>query len=244
MASIAKTYRVSIKLAVNEWGVFESIVINKGKSGMEEDLLERINTALQSSLVPAKPVRTTVAIGDDAEQKVMNHLLQISQCNSDFIVSDTSSMLNHGDMMVEHMGKRVCIEVKCYTNPVPSKEIDKYKMSLSHAEYSCGIMIQMKPCGFARECGIRTPIDFRIEDGKPSMYLTNIDLSMLYPVISMLLSYDGGIAGGADELEKKTAALLGIHERVLSIRTTIAQQKKLIQRMEDSVDEIVEMSMV
>jgi hypothetical protein len=244
MESIAKTYKVSLKMAVSDRGVFESIVINRGRSGLDEDLLERINTALQSSLVPAKPVRTTVAIGDDAEQKVMNHLLQISQCNSDFIVSDTSNMLNHGDMMVEHMGKRVCIEVKCYTKPVPSKEIEKYRMSLGHTEYSCGIMIQMEPCGFAKECGIKTPIDFKIEDGKPSMYLTNIDLSILYPVISMMISYDGGITGGADELEKKRAALLGIHERVLGIRTIIAQQKRLIQRMEDSVDEIVEMSMV
>ncbi len=242
--SITKNYRVSLKLVVSKWGVFEKLAILKGRSELDEDLVSKINDALQSTFVPLPPVRTTVAIGDDAEQKVMNHLLQVSQANVDFAVSDTSSMLNHGDMMVVHQGKRVCIEVKCYSNPVPMKEVSKYKMSLSHTEYDCGVMIQTEPCGFTRECDIKTPIDFKIDNGKPSVYLTNVDLAILYPIIGMIIAYNAkSDSVDAQDLETKRAALVAIHEQVLSLRVIIEQQKKQIAKMEAAVEAIVKLSL-
>ncbi len=242
--SITRNFRISLKLVISKLGVYENITMLKGKSDIDEDLLLKINNVLQSTFVPVAPVRTTVAIGDDAEQKVMHQLYQLSQNNIDFEVVDKSNLLNHGDMMVVHMGKRICIEVKCYTKPVPMKEVDKYRMSLNHTEYDAGIMIQMGSCGFTKECAIKTPIDFKLENGKPSIYLTDIDLSIIYPVINMLISYNN-ISNEVDieELEKKTAALISIHEEILTMRVLVEQQKKLTKKIEDKIDDIIKLTL-
>ncbi len=242
--SITKNYKVGLKLCVSKWGVFENISILKGRSEIDEDLLTKINIALQQTFVPAPPIKTNVEIGDAAEQKVMQHLLNISQNNIDFEVNDTSNLLNHGDISVKHQDKLVCIEVKCYSKPVPMREVEKYRMSLNHTEYNCGIMLQMQSCGFAKECGIKTPIDFRIDNGKPSIYLTNIDLSILYPVLAMLIACNN-ISNTVDneELEKKRSSLLEIHEQVLAMRVMIEHQKKLTEKMEASINNIIKLSL-
>jgi hypothetical protein len=229
---------------MTEWGVFDSIRILKGRSTIDEEMLGRINAALQATFVPTPPTRTTVAIGDDAEQKVMYQLQLLSRDNVDLEVNDTSNKLNHGDMMVTHQGKRICIEVKDYTKPVPTKEIEKYRKSLAHIEYDGGIMIQMNDCGFARECGIRTPIDFRIDDGKPSIYLTGVDLTILYQIINMIIVFlQVNAPIDADDLEQKRKALLSIHEKIVDMRAMVENQKKIIARMETAIDDIAKLSL-
>ncbi len=242
--SVEKSYSVTLKVSMTDAGSFESIRILKGRSKLPDDTLARVNKVLQDSLIPSAPVRTTVAIGDDAEQKIFNHLLSISGVNIDFNVIDTSSMTGHGDMAVAHHGKRICIEVKCYTKPVPMKEIEKYHRSLNLKEYDAGIMIQMDPCGYAREANIRTPIDVRLDDGKPSAYLTAVDPEMIYPIINMLImQLDLGVSMEDDELEEKRKALLAIHEKIIDLRACIEAQKKTIARMETSVESIAKLSL-
>jgi len=239
-----QTYRITLKISTTEWGMFESIRMLKGKSTINEELVSKINNALQVTFVPTPPVRTTIAIGDDAEQKVMHHLRLLSESNIDFEVHDTSSMLNHGDMAVLHHGRRICVEVKNYSKPVPLAEVTKYHRSLAHAEYDCGIMIQMGTCGFIRECGIRTPIDFRIDNGKPSIYLTGVDLTILYQVINMLIVFlQTSEPADDDELERKRKNLLSIYEQICCLRTTVEQQKKLITKMESAIDAITKLSL-
>ena len=242
--SIEKSFSVTLKLAMSEWGSFESVRLLKGRSKLDESTLERINVALQSTLVPSQPVKTTVAIGDDAEQKVMNHLSSLSLKNLDFNVTDTSSQTGHGDMSVIHCGKRICIEVKCYTKPVPMKEIEKYHRSLALPEYDAGIMIQLDPCGYAIGANLKSPIDLTNEGGKPSAYLTAIDMDLMYPVICLLIA-SCGIEETIDqiELEKKKRALIDINEKILSIRDSIASQKKIIDKMESAVDDIIKLSL-
>jgi len=242
--SAETSYAVTLKMRVTESGIFESIRLLKGRSKLSEDVLERLNKVLQESLIPALPVRTTVAIGDDYEQKIMNHLLTISQLNSDFSVNDTSSKTGHGDIAVEHQGFKVCIEAKSYSKPVPMKEIDKYHKSLALPEYAVGIMIQSNACGYAREANLRSPIDIRVIDGKPSAYLTATSLDLLYPLIEMLLS-SVSLECPIDqaELEKKRKALLAIHEEVTGLRSCIDAQRKTIVKMETMVDKIAKLSL-
>lgn len=168
--SVEKSFSVTLEMILTESGSFESIRLLKGRSQLPDDVLERANEALQDSLVPAPPIQTTVGIGDHAEQKIMNHLLNISKVNMDFNVVDTSSQTGHGDVAVTHQSKRFCIEVKTYSKLVPMKEIDKYHQSLKLAEYDAGITIQANSCGYTREANLRSPIDMRIPDGKPTVY--------------------------------------------------------------------------
>ncbi len=243
--SIIKSFSINLKLYISQWGTFEKIYLLKGRSNIEPELLDKINEALKNTFVPAPAIKTTVEIGNNAEQKVMNQLLSISQSNSGFIVSDTSSMLNHGDIAVDYQNKKICIEVKCYSKAVPLREVDKYKMSLDHTEYNCGIMIQTEPCGFTKECNIKTPIDFKIDNGKPSIYLTGVDVQLLYPIIRMLITVDS-ITDDIDinELERYRLSLLSVYSTASKMRATIEEQKKITKKLEDMLDEIIDTSTI
>lgn len=127
--SIEKDFRVTLKTCVSESGVFENIRILKGRSTIDEELLAKINNVLADTFVPKAPTRTTVAIGDDAEQMVMNELIRLSKINLDFEVSDTSNLLNHGDMAITHQGKRICIEVKGYISSFWNHFYSKHEKS-------------------------------------------------------------------------------------------------------------------
>lgn len=243
--SVEKSFAITLKLAMTESGAFESIRILKARSQLSEEILEKLNKVLQESLIPAQTVKTTVAIGDHAEQKIMNHLLSISKVNMDFNVVDTSSQTGHGDIAIDHQSKRICVEVKSYSKPVPMKEIDKYHRSLNLNEYDIGIIIQSDACGYAREANIRTPIDIRIQDGKPSAYLTAVDEELLYPIINMLImNVKMNTSIDQDELERKRKALLSIHEKIIDLRSCIEAQKKTISKMQDSVESIAKLSIV
>ena len=243
--SVEKSFAVNLKMSMTESGSFESIRILKGRSKLPEDVLDRVNKALQESLVPLLPVKTTVAIGDIAEQKIMNHLLSISKVNTEFGVIDTSSQTGHGDIAVLYKGRRICVEVKNYAKAVPMKEIDKYHNSLQLADYDAGVIIQVGQHGYCVESDIRTPIDIKIHNDKPSAYLTAIDLEMLYPILNMLIIHTN-IECSIDqsELDIKRKALLDIHDRVLSLRTFIEAQKKTIAKMEASVEDIAKLSLI
>lgn len=241
--SVEKSFSITLKMTISESGSFQSIRLLKGRSSIEEEVLSTLNKVLQESLIPTPPVKTTVAIGDQGEQKIMNHFRSISKVNLDFDVIDTSNLTGHGDMAVVHQGKRICVEVKNYSKPVPMKEIEKYHKSLSLAEYDAGIMIQINECGMAREAGFKTPIDIRIQDNKPSAYLTGIDDDLLYPIINVLIM-NADLQTNADhtDLETKRKALLAIHERVVDMRGCIESQKKIIQKLESSIESIAKLS--
>ena len=241
--SVEKSFSVNLKMSLSDSGSFETIRILKGRSKLPDDILDKINRVLQESLIPSQPVRTTVAIGDDAEQKIMNHLMSISRVNIDFVVADTSNKTGHGDITVAYQGHRICIEVKNYSRPVPMKEIMKYHDSLQLSEYDAGIIIQVGQQGYCAESGIRSPIDIRIQDSKPSAYLTAIDLEMLYPVINMLImNLNMKQSIDHDELDVKRQALLDIYEKITCLRGCIETQKKTISKMESTVESIAKLS--
>lgn len=243
--SVEKSFSVTLKMNVSEDGIFESIRLLKGRSKLDDTILSKINKALCESFAPSQPTKTTVEIGNIAEVAVMSHLLKISSMNMDFSACDTSDMTGHGDISIDHCGKRICVEVKDYSKPVPMKEIQKYHKSMKFGEYHGGIMIQSNACGFAREAKIITPIDLRIEHGKPSAYLTGVDVQMLYPVINMLLMQIGiDKEQSSDELENKRKALLTIYEKITDLRNCIEASKKTITKMESTVDDMAKLSMI
>lgn len=238
-----ESFNVTLKLAMTEWGTYNSIRLLKSRSKIDENILENINKALELNLVSAKPIQTTVHIGDNAEKKIFNHLTAISLTNSCFQVFDTSSKTGHGDIVVIYKNKKICIEVKCYTKPVPMKEIEKYHKSLDLAEYDAGIIIQMDPCGYAPGANIQTPIDISKYNNKPSAYLTATDLQLLYPIINMLLtSCEGEEDLNKSDLNKKTKALVSIQERIDSMRSCIRVQQKAIEQLETAIEDIAKLA--
>lgn len=242
--SIERSYNVTMKVAFSDEGSFESIRITKARSLIPESVLDRVNHVLQDTLVPAPPVRTTVAIGDDAEQKVMNYLLGVSAVNMDFMVLDASNKTGHGDLVVVYKGKHFCIEVKCYSKPVPMKEIDKYHRSLALPEYHGGIIIQLNHQGYCAEANLTTPIDIRLVEGKPAAYLAATDLGMIYPILNVLIMHmDISQPVDKNELENKCKALLSINEKLVDLRSTVDIQKKAIARMETAIQAIASLTL-
>ncbi len=242
--SIQKTFNITLKYTMTEWGTFESIRLLKGKSQLSDQLLESLNKALECSFAPAPAVKTTVEIGNLAEQEIFSHLQSISNVNMDFQVTDTSNQTGHGDMSVHHQDKLICVEIKNYSKPVPMKELDKYHKSLNLAEYDAGIMIQMNSCGFAREANLRSPIDIKVVDGKPSAYLTNIDKELLYPIINFLIANSQIGTDNIDELDNKKKALIQINEKLSDLRSSIEFQKKGIDKMEQTIQAIAKLTMI
>lgn len=196
-----------------------------------------------SHCYPVQQFRTTVAIGHEAEQTVLNHLLKISLLNHDFEVDDTSNLPNHGDLAVRYKDKRICIEVKSYQTRVPQKEIAKYRKSLSLSEYDAGIMIQVNPHGFAMQERIGSPIDIRFDASKPSAYLTAVDMDIIYPVINLLIN-NIKIANDETKMETNRKSLISIHDKVLTLRKNIDAQRKSITALETVVEDVIKLSVV
>jgi hypothetical protein len=252
-----KSFTINLKVKYDTDGSFINARMLKGKSSVSEELLGKLNEALQlmqpsekqenadiKAMQSVDIIQTTVDIGNDGELAVMNALINISRFNNDFNVYDSSSQTNHGDIIVDYKGKKICIEVKNYSSAVPIAQIDKFHKSISHEEYDIGLLIQLQSFGFAKNSNIKTPIDINIIDGKPVAYITAIDLSLLYAIISILASMINMKSGGniEQQLEDKKLQMISIMNEASSMRTLIDTQKKSIAKMETIIDKIIKMT--
>lgn len=239
--SVEESFTVTLKLTHTD-GCISSARLLKGRSKLPEEVLTRINQLFSDTFEASKSVtQTTVALGNFGEQTVLAYLRTISKYNADFEVSDTSSSKDHGDLSVEYKDKRICIEVKNYTKAIPGKEIDKYHRSLALPDYHMGIMISLNEHGFAKEYKLRSPIDIRTMEGKPTAYLSGVDVELIYPVITVLMSMNSSSQEISDvhrQLDIKVKALIAIHERAKDMRTILEAQKKSIAKLEVALNEI------
>jgi hypothetical protein len=239
------SYNVTLKL-VHDDGIIKSARMLKSRSSLPEEILLKINNLFETTFSPKEETKTTVALGDLAEEAILAHFQKVSKYNSAFNVSDTSSMTGHGDMCVDYKDNRICIEVKNYTKPVPGKEIDKYHNSMNLDTYTAGIMVLMNDFGFAKEYKIRTPIDIKIVNGKPSAYLCGVDKEILYPIICILINmtethnYDDI----QSELDHKINLIKDIYNKTKDLKIIIETQKKAISKMEAMVTEMGNMCLL
>jgi len=237
-----ESFNVTLKLTHAD-GVISGARLLKARSKLPEDILDTINKLFADTFEPAKALaKTTVALGNIGEQIVLAHLTSISKCNTEFTVADTSNLKDHGDLAVEYKGNRICIEVKNYTKPIPGKEIDKYHKSISLPDYQMGIMISIGDHGFAREYKIKSPIDIKLVDGKPTAYLSGVDMDLIYPTISVLMAMGSAVeSDGAtiqQQLDAKTKALLAMYEQTKEMKVLIEAQKKGLSKLESMLNDM------
>lgn len=242
-----ESFNVTFKL-IHTDGVISSARILKARSKLPDDILDTINKLFVDTFEPAKvPTKTTVALGNIGEQIVLAHLNSISRYNSEFSVSDTSNLKDHGDIAVEYQGNRICIEVKNYTKPIPGKEIDKYHKSLNLPDYQMGLMISMGDHGFAREYKIKSPIDIKLVDGKPTAYLSGVDMDIIYPTINVLMAMGAVNNQDSDniqqQLDTKTKALIAVYDQAKEMKVLIESQKKGLVKLESMLIDIQALSL-
>lgn len=218
-------------------GAIDSVKLLKGRSGIPDNLLEDINKILaQSFAKPVPLVQTTVAIGNLAEQVVFAHLKKIAQ-TSELEVFDRSSEVGHGDLSIEYQSLKLCLEVKNYKCALPMKEVEKYHRSLDLDEYNCGILICMDN-GFAKAANIRTPIDIRYYKSKPSVYLSGIDLDLLYPIITIIQSMLASGDSTQQDINELIEKIETIKEKISGLKSLIDAQKKLTDKLEKAINDI------
>ncbi len=218
-------------------GKINSCRLLKGRSGIPEPLLENINQIFEQTFAqPAPPVKTTVAIGDLAEQQVFAHLKKIAQ-TSTLEVFDRSSETGHGDLSVSYGDLNICIEVKDYKCALPQAQIDKYHKSLSVDEYHAGILICMSN-GFAKGSNIRTPIDIRYHKSKPSVYLSCIDLELLYPIICIIKTMTDSADKEQLDIDELLEKIETIKEKISGLKSLVDAQKKLTDKLEKAINDI------
>lgn len=238
--SAEESYNITLKI-IHLDGIISNARILKGRSKLSDEIMDKINKLFIDTFDPKKEeTKTTIALGNLGEQIVLSYLNKINKYNSEFLVSDTSSNKDHGDILVEYNGIKVCIEVKNYTKPIPGKEIDKYHKSLNLPDYHIGLIFSVNEQGFAREYKIKSPIDIKLVNGKPSAYISGIDPEIIYPTIIILMSMIRGnnIENIQMELDKKIKALLEIYEKTKEMKTLIESQKKSLAKMELMLNEI------
>jgi hypothetical protein len=185
----------------------------------------------------------SASIGKAAEDQILEYLFNINATNMDFQVNDTSNLKGHGDIAIKYRGKRICVEIKHYQTKLPLKEITKYRKSLALPEYDAGILIQVGKHGFAVSEDIKTPIDLKFDDRKPSAYLTRCQPELIYPIINVLIA-NLSIAIDESNMQRKHRALLTINEKVSKLRKTIDTQKKSIATIESAIEAIIKLSLV
>jgi hypothetical protein len=240
--SAEESFNVTLKL-IHSDGIISGARILKARSKLPEDILDTINKLFTDTFEPAKALtKTTVALGNIGEQMVLAHLINISKYNTEFNVMDTSNLKDHGDLAVEYKSNRICIEVKNYTKPIPGKEIDKYHKSLSLPDYDMGLMISLGDNGFAREYKIKSPIDIKIIDGKPTAYLSGVDMDMIYPTISVLMTMISDVTSDTatiqQQLDIKAKALLAVYDQTKEMKVLIEAQKKSLSKLESMLNDI------
>lgn len=239
-------YQVTLEVS-NIDGNINGLRLLKGKSTISDELLKNINSVFIQLLATPKivePSRVAVDIGNIGEEKVFTVLKNISTMNKDFNVYDTSSLKDHGDMCVEYRSKKICIEVKNYSNPVPYREIDKFHKSVSLPDYDCGIFIQLNKCGIAREAKISSPIDIHRHNSKLCFYLVDVNLDLLYSIITLLL--DVVMIGEVDSsiLDSKIKIISDINKLANGMNLEIEKTKKSVNRMEENLKSIIALSLV
>ncbi len=185
----------------------------------------------------------SATIGKSAEERILEYLFDISITNTNFQVEDTSAKKGHGDIAIKYRSKRICVEIKNYKTRLPAKEILKYHKSLGLAEYDAGILIQMGKQGFAASEDIKSPIDLKTENNKPSAYITNCQPEFIYPIVNMLIA-SLNTSVDQSELQTKHKALINIHDKISKLRKTIDIQKKSISTIEDTINTIIKLSAI
>jgi hypothetical protein len=240
--SSEESFNITLKLT-HANGIISGARLLKARSKLPEDILDTINKLFVDTFEPVKTlIKTTVALGNIGEQLVLAHLTGISKCNTEFTVADTSNLKDHGDLVVEYKGNRICIEVKNYTKPIPGKEIDKYHKSLSLPDYQMGIMISIGDHGFAREYKIKSPIDIKLVDGKPTAYLSGVDMDLIYPTISVLMAMESTVESNGttiqQQLDAKAKALLAMYDQTREMKVLIEVQKKGLSKLESMLNDM------
>ncbi len=217
-------------------GVIDSVRLLKSRSGISDPLLEDVNNGLKQAFAkPVQPTKTTVEIGNLGEQQVLSYLQKISQ-TSDLEVFDRSSEAGHGDISVSYKDINICIEVKNYKCALPQAQLDKYHKSLALDEYQSGIIICMQQ-GYAKGANIRTPIDIKYHQNKPSVYLSCVDLQLLYPIIEIIRTMIQSNENTQEhrDINELIQRIEIFKEKLGDLKTLVEAQKKITSKLEKSI---------
>lgn len=127
-------------------------------------------------------------------------------------VTNMTKSAKSGDLTVMIKHRKIIAEVKNYTNPVPSSQVDKFQRDL-HTTGACGgLFISLKTA----ITGVTTSFTVRFEhvDNKtiPCAYLVSSDESMIITATNMISSYITNLEYLNAELYSKDKIISNVYE--------------------------------
>ena len=192
-------------------------------------------------------LNTGGAIGALGENIIKNYYEEFAQFNNDIIVSNTSGIKEHGDLMIKYKTLSVSVEIKNYKSTIPVKEIDKFYKSMSKENYNAGIFISLNTL-FNSKSNIK-PIDFVIKHNKPIIFLSNINANnklILLLALELLYIYNNSSASqeatNTEYINFIKDQMVDLTEMILDLdkqKQLITKQEMRINKMKNSIIKIL-----
>ena len=144
------------------------------KAVHQQEIEKYSNYTELHSMISTK-YNSTVSKGDKGENEIKFYLNDFAKFNNDLIITDTSSIKDHGDLAVKYKDINISVEIKNYKTNIPNKEVEKFYKSMTKHEYDFGIFVSLNS-GYAPNSNIKQ-IDIVNKDGKLIIFLSHINQS-------------------------------------------------------------------
>ncbi len=227
LSKLQSEFDLKLKLA-------EKTVESKSIKKVDEDR-QQFEYSQIYNLITTK-LNTGGAIGALGENIIKSYYDEFAKFNNDIVVSNTSGIKEHGDLMINYKSLNISVEIKNYKSVIPVKEIDKFYKSISKQDYNAGIFISLNTT-FNSKSNIK-PIDFIIKNNKPVIFLSNINSDnklVLLLSLELLQIYYNSIESQA---MTTTEYINFIKDQLIDLNdmiTDLDKQKQLISKHETRI---------
>jgi hypothetical protein len=92
--------------------------------------------------------------------------------------------------------------------------------------------------GFAKGANIKTPIDIQWYKNKPCVYLSGVDLDILYPIVLIIESMLASADNDKPDVDTLIAKIESIKIKAIEMKKLIDDQKKLTAKLEQMLNQI------
>jgi hypothetical protein len=180
--------------------------------------------ACRSTVVMGKPTDVPVQRGQIGEEMVESIVRE--RFND---VTNMTKVPKSGDITLWIGGRKIIIEVKNYTNPVPTGGVEKFRRDLSTAGASGGVFVSLQ----SMITGITGDFKIQLEpvDGRtvPCAYIVSSDRAQIITAVSMCIHFASSMLGVARELQSRDE-ILGVVRSLTTHIDELAGARNNMQR--------------
>lgn len=157
-------------------------------------------------------------------------------------VTNMTKTPKSGDITLWIGGRKTIIEVKNYTNPVPTTGVDKFRRDLSTAGACAGVFISLQ----SPISGITTDFKIQLEpvDGRtvPCAYIVSSDRAQIITSISMCIHFASSLVGISRELYSRDQLLGTIRDLSVHVDELAGTRHNMQKELADASERAIKNS--